>query len=128
MGHSKVQLLSFTPADPITIPAALTVVSAKPGQAFFAKWDDPKRLLVACAPEIVDHGDGDSISGGSGVKPFEPTWIDVRSLRMEGRKEIPVSEWWNGLPKGKRAEGKIRFIAPKIEDEGPPRRRDASLL
>lgn len=33
------------------------------------------------------------------------SWVQVERVKSQGKKEVPVNDWWNGLPKGVR-EGK----------------------
>jgi methionyl-tRNA formyltransferase len=35
----------------------------------------------------------------------EGTWINVKRVKSQGKREVGVNDWWNGLPKGVR-EGK----------------------
>jgi hypothetical protein len=110
-GQTKVQLTGLTVARG-PIPPSLSLKSPRPGIAFLDKQHDPKRLLVACAPEELPHRQGESQSGMSETEAEAPTWLDVESLKTEGRKELPAGEWWNGLPKGIRQSGKISFDIP----------------
>lgn len=45
-------------------------------------------MIVACA-------------GGS--------WVQVERVKAQGKKEVGVNDWWNGLPKGFRESKEIRF-------------------
>jgi methionyl-tRNA formyltransferase len=110
-GQTKVQLTGLTVARG-PIPPSLNLKSPRPGIAFLDKHHDPKRLLVACAPEACLNREGESQSGINESESGAPTWLDVGSLKTEGRKELPAGEWWNGLPKGIRQSGKISFDIP----------------
>ncbi|GFZ49436.1 hypothetical protein JCM24511_07556 [Saitozyma sp. JCM 24511] len=110
-GQTKVQLTGLTVARG-PIPPSLSLQSPRPGIAFLDKHHDPKRLLVACAPDTASGGDGELQSSVKETEAGAPTWLDVSSLKTEGRKELQAGEWWNGLPKGIRQSGKISFDIP----------------
>lgn len=110
-GQTKVQLTGLTVARG-PIPPSLSLQSPRPGIAFLDKHHDPKRLLVACAPDTASDGDAELQFGVKGTEAGAPTWLDVGSLKTEGRKELQAGEWWNGLPKGIRQSGKISFDIP----------------
>jgi hypothetical protein len=37
------------------------------------------------------------------------SWAEVRTIRKEGRKEMGVGEWWNGLPSMERNRNWVQF-------------------
>lgn len=37
------------------------------------------------------------------------TVIHVQRVKSQGKKEVGVNDWWNGLPKGVRESKKINF-------------------
>lgn len=80
----SVQLLGIE--LPTDTPALANFQGAEPGTAVLDKRH--KRVLVATR-------DG---------------WIAVTRVKAAGRKEVPASEWWNGLPKGLREQGWAMFV------------------
>ena len=37
------------------------------------------------------------------------TWVQVERVKAQGKKEVGVNDWWNGLPKGVRESKQIHF-------------------
>lgn len=67
------------------------------GQAHYTSEDQPGsarldrkagKLLVACARD---------------------SWIQVQRVKSQGKKEVEVNDWWNGLPKALREAKVIHF-------------------
>jgi methionyl-tRNA formyltransferase len=59
---------------------------AEPGTARLLRKQG--KMVVACA-------------GGS--------WVEVARVKSQGKREVGVSDWWNGLPKALREAKEIRF-------------------
>jgi methionyl-tRNA formyltransferase len=37
------------------------------------------------------------------------TWVQVERVKSQGKKEVSVNDWWNGLPKVLREARELRF-------------------
>jgi methionyl-tRNA formyltransferase len=39
----------------------------------------------------------------------EGSWIKVERVKSQGKREVGVNDWWNGLPRGVREEKSIKL-------------------
>jgi hypothetical protein len=87
--------------DPKYVPLSttLSVVSEKtedlhPGTAWLDKSSEGRsqRILIACASLEEDLG-----ALPNSDRQEHLTWLEVRTVKPKGKKEMPVKEWWNGL-------------------------------
>ena len=86
----------------------------RPGTAWLDKSSDGARILIACVPESVTPDNPWVRMGEMGH-----SWAEVGVIRKEGRKEMPVKEWWNGLPNSERSRNWIQFKGRRfLEKEG----------
>jgi len=72
-----------------------------PGKAWLDRSPEGKsqRLLIACV------GGDDSYGGASTPSTRKVSWVEVRSVKPEGKKEMGVRDWWNGWPAAERKQG-----------------------
>lgn len=97
-----------------SVPSALRMDEYRPGTAFLDKSpaSDSRRILIACVPESVT-----SINPWVRERNMGQSWIEVVTIRKEGRQEMPVGEWWNGLPNMERKRNWVQFKARRFLEE-----------
>jgi len=79
---------------------------ASPGKAWLDRSSAGKgqRLLVACVSADTSPGSLDIPDGSM-------SWLEVRSVKPEGKKQMGVRDWWNGWPAAERNQGWIQLGA-----------------
>lgn len=88
-----------------SIRNTLASVDTVPGRAWLDRSREGKsqRLLIACMTreESADRAVPSSKAAAS--------WIEVRTVKPEGKKEMGVRDWWNGWPMEERKRGWIQL-------------------
>ena len=105
-----VQLLDVKPVEADLIPETFSSLVQEEGVSSGKAWLDRssagkgQRLLVACVS-------ADTSPGSLAITDESISWLEVRSVKPEGKKQMGVRDWWNGWPSAERNQGWIALGA-----------------
>ncbi len=69
-------------------------------------------MLVACVREIGTT-EKPRIRGGE----IQNSWGEVQMIKKDGKKEMNVGEWWNGLSNKERERNWVRFEGKSLPEQ-----------
>ena len=105
-----IHILDVKPVEADSIPetffSLMQEARVSPGKAWLDRSPAGKgqRLLVACVS-------ADTTAGSLEISDGSTSWLEVRSVKPEGKKQMGVRDWWNGWPAAERNQGWIQLGA-----------------
>lgn len=98
MDGKAIQLLDAEPASSSAVPYVLRsrIEADSSAQLEGTAWLDERglRIWIRCQPASGDPADG---------------WLQVARVKPEGKKEMGVKDWWNGLGADVKKRGWVRL-------------------